>query len=64
MSPGLALKTVGPSTADVPASRPMHESSIVHAGRPGRSTAVSEVDLSWMMSEQPVPPPPSSLVNR
>ena len=28
------------------------------------STAVSDGDFSWMMSEQPVPPPPSSLVKR
>jgi hypothetical protein len=64
VSPGLALKTVGPSTAEVPAFLPMQPVMNSHEGFPGRSTAVSDVDFSWMMSEQPVPPPPSSLVKR
>jgi hypothetical protein len=64
VSPGLASKTVGPSTADVPASRPMQPAMNSHDGLPGWSTAVSVGDFSWMMSEQPVPPPPSSLVKR
>ena len=42
MSPGLASNTVGPSTAEVPASRPMQASMNDQDGLPGRSTAVRD----------------------